>query len=80
MPREKNPLVRKTTTELANEGYIKKTQTIVNFLMHVFDENMAYVARILSAQANMDTERLIDMLGLVKGRCEDWIEELKKMQ
>lgn len=63
-----------------HKEYQDKTSQATNFLMHVFSENMQCVAGIVTAQADHDTERLIDMLGLVKGRCEDWIEELKKME
>lgn len=62
------------------EEYIGKTREVTNFLMNVFDNNMQCVATIISAQADQNTERLIEMLGLVKGRCEDWIAELKAME
>ena len=79
MPREFKPLVRNTNGH-ADEDYLKKTQESVNFLVHMFSENINCVATILNAQAEQDTGRLIDMLGLVKGRVEDWIEGLKKME
>lgn len=64
-----------------NESYyIEKTRTIVNFLSHTLSENMEMVAMIQVAQAEQDTDRLIELLGLIKGRVEDWIEELKTMK
>lgn len=63
---------------LADKEYINKTQSAVNFLTHVFSEDVGLMASIMTAQAESNTERLIDLLGIVKGRCEDWIEELKK--
>lgn len=65
---------------MKHEEYIAKTRELTNFLMKVFDEKIECVATITSAQADHNTERLIDILGLVKGRCEDWIEELKAMK
>ena len=48
--------------------------------MQVFSENVSCIAAIVTAQADHNNERLIDLLGLVKGRCEDWIAELKAME
>lgn len=79
MPREFKPLIRNTHGH-ADEAYLKKTQESVNFLMHVFSEDLNFVATILNAQAKQNTEILITILGIVKGRVEDWIEELKKME
>jgi len=47
--------------------------------MHIFDENVGMIASIQVAQAEQNTERLIDLLGLIKGRTEDWIQELKEI-
>lgn len=63
-----------------HKEYINKTRQATNFLMHVFAENVQFTAGIVTAQADHDTERLLDLLGIIKGRVEDWIEELKKME
>lgn len=64
---------------MTTEEYISRTRPIVNFLTHVFDEHVVMTAAIIKAQADQDTERLIEMLGLIKGHVEDWIEYLKKI-
>lgn len=60
------------------QEYIEKTSPIVDFLTNCFNSELGL--QVIVAQANCNTERLIEMLGLVKGRCEDWIEELKAME
>lgn len=65
---------------MTHEEYINATREVTNFLTHIFSEKVECLSTILLAQADHDTERLIDLLGLVKGRCEDWIEELKAIE
>lgn len=64
------------------EDYINKTRAMVNFLTHTFNgaENAEITASIVLAQADQDTKRLIDLLEVIKRRCESWIEELKAME
>lgn len=65
---------------MKHEEYVNKTRQVTDFLTHVFGESYQCVATIVTAQADQDTTRLIDLLGLVKGRCEDWIKELKELE
>ena len=62
------------------EGYINKTKEAVNFLTHIYSEDMAAVAAILSHQAEGRTEPLIADLKLVQRYTEELIEKLKAMK
>ena len=61
------------------EEYINKTKEAVNFLTHIFSEDMAAVASILSNQAEGRTEPLISYLKLVQCFTEELIEKLKNI-
>ena len=61
------------------EEYISKTKEAVNFLTHIYSEDMAAVASILSNQAEGRTEPLIADLKLVQRYTEELIEKLKKI-
>lgn len=61
-----------------NSEYIEKTRPMVNFLTSCLsaDKKMQTIV----AQAEGNTEKLIDMLWLVKCQCEEWIKELVAME
>ena len=61
------------------EEYISKTKEAVNFLTHIYSEDMKEVATILSHQAEGHTEALIDRLYVVKLFIEEQIKELRKI-
>ena len=61
------------------EEYINKTKEAVNFLTHIFSEDMAAVASILSNQAEGRTEPLSSYLKLVQCYTEELIEKLKNI-
>lgn len=61
------------------EEYINKTKEAVNFLTHIYSEDMKSVAFILSCQADGNTEALIDNLYIVKLFIEEMIKNLKKI-
>ena len=61
------------------EEYINKTKEAVNFLTHIYSEDMKVVASILSHQAEGNTEALIDNLYVVKLFIEELIKDLKKI-
>lgn len=61
------------------EEYIGKTQEAVNFLTHIYSEDMSAVASILSNQAEGRTEPLIADLKLVQCYIEELIEKLKNI-
>lgn len=61
------------------EEYIGKTQEAVNFLTHIYSDDMAAVALILSNQAEGRTEPLIADLKLVQCYIEELIEKLKNI-
>lgn len=61
------------------EDYINKTREAVDFLTHIYSEDMAAVAAILSNQAEGQTEALIDRLYVVKLFIEEQINDLKKI-
>ena len=61
------------------EEYISKTKEAVNFLTHIYSEDMAAVASILSNQAEGRTEPLIADLKLVQRYTEELIEKLKNI-
>ena len=61
------------------EEYINKTREAVNFLTHIYSEDMKLVAFILSCQAEGNTEALIDNLYVVKLYIEEMIKNLKKI-
>ena len=63
---------------MTEQEYIEKTSPMVNFLTNCLNESSKI--QIIVAQANHNSERLIELLELVKGKCEDWIEELKAME
>lgn len=65
---------------MTHEEYINATREVTNFLTHIFSEKVECLSTIVVAQADHNTERLIDLLGLVKGRCEDWIADLKELE
>ena len=65
---------------MEDKEYRTKTQPMVNFLMHIFDEGVGMIANIQVAQAEQNTEWLIDLFELVKCRIEDWIAELKALE
>lgn len=62
-----------------NEEYINKTKEAVNFLTHIYSEDMNSVAFILSNQADENTGVLIDLLYVVKLFIEGMIKDLKKI-
>lgn len=62
------------------EEYISKTKEAVNFLTHIYSEDMKEVATILSHQAEGHTEALIDRLYVVKLYTEELIKKLKSMK
>lgn len=59
--------------------YISKTKEAVNFLTHIYSDDMAAVASILSHQADGHTEALIDRLYVVKLFIEEQIKYLRKI-
>ena len=61
------------------EEYINKTKEAVNFLTHIYSEDMKSVAFILSCQADGNTGALIDNLYVVKLFIEEMIKNLKKI-
>lgn len=61
------------------EEYINKTKEAVNFLTHIYSEDMKAVALILSKQADGNTGALIDLLYVVKLYIEEMIKNLKKI-
>ena len=61
------------------EDYINKTKEAVNFLTHIYSEDMREVASILSHQAEGHTEALIDRLYVVKLFIEEQIKDLRKI-
>lgn len=61
------------------EEYINKTREAVDFLTHIYSDDMAAVASILSHQAEGHTEALIDRLYVVKLFIEEQIKDLKKI-
>lgn len=62
------------------EDYINKTKEVVNFLTHIYSEDMREVASILSNQAEGRTEPLIADLKLVQCYTEELIKKLKSMK
>lgn len=62
------------------EEYINKTREAVDFLTHIYSEDMAAVASILSNQAEGRTEPLIADLKLVQRYTEELIKKLKSMK
>lgn len=61
------------------EEYINKTREAVDFLTHIYSEDMVAVASILSHQAEGHTEALIDRLYVVKLFIEEQIKYLRKI-
>ena len=61
------------------EDYINKTRGAVDFLTHIYSEDMAEVASILSHQAEGHTEALIDRLYVVKLFIEEQIKDLRNI-
>ena len=61
------------------EEYINRTKEAVNFLTHIYSEDMKAVASILSHQADGNTGALIDRLYVVKLFIEEMIKDLKKI-
>ena len=61
------------------EDYINKTREAVEFLTHIYSDDMREVAAILSHQAEGHTEALIDRLYVVKLFIEEQIKDLKKI-
>ena len=62
------------------EEYISKTKEAVNFLTHIYSDDMKAVAAILSNQAEGRTEPLIADLKLVQRYTEELIKKLKSMK
>ena len=62
-----------------NEEYINRTKEAVNFLTHIYKEDMNSVAFILPKQVDGNTETLIDLLYVLKLYIEEMIEDLKKI-
>lgn len=62
-----------------SEEYINKTREAVNFLTHIYSEDVRAAAMILSHQADGNTEALIDWLNVVKLYSEELIEKLKEI-
>ena len=60
--------------------YINKTKVAVNFLTHIYSDDMKAVASILSNQAEGRTEPLIADLKLVQRYTEELIKKLKAME
>ena len=61
------------------EEYINKTREAVDFLTHIYLDDMREVASILSHQAEGHTEALIDRLYVVKLFIEEQIKYLRKI-
>lgn len=61
------------------EEYINKTRKAVNLLTHIFSEDTALVASVLSYQAEGNTEALIDNLYGVLSFIEELIKELENI-
>lgn len=61
------------------EEYINKTREAVDFLTHIYSDDMREVASIFSHQAEGHTEALIDRLYVVKLFIEEQIKDLKKI-
>lgn len=62
------------------EEYINKTREAVNFLAHIYSEDVNAVATIFSHQADGNTVALIDRLYVVKLYTEELIKKLKSMK
>lgn len=61
------------------EEYLNQTRESVNFLSHIYSEDVKAVAMIHSHQADGNTEALIDWLNVVKLYTDELIEKLKDM-
>ena len=62
------------------EEYINKTREAVDFLTHIYSEDIKEVASILSHQAEGHTEALIDRIYVVKLYTEELIKKLKSIE
>ena len=61
------------------EEYINKTRKAVNLLTHIFSEDTALIASVLSYQAEGNTEALIANLYGLNSFIEELIKELEKI-
>lgn len=58
--------------------YINKTRQAVNFLCHLYNDDMELVARVQTMQAEGRTDDLINELCVVRDFSQELIDELKK--
>lgn len=61
------------------QDYMDKTRKVVNFLKHIYDQNVDMIAHILTAQQEKNTKALIEMLERVIENISEWKEELKRL-
>lgn len=61
------------------QDYIDKTRKVVNFLMHVYDQDVDMIAHIITAQQEKNTKALIGMLERVIENISEWKEELERL-
>lgn len=61
------------------QDYIDKTRKVVNFLKHIYDQDVDMIAHILTAQQEKNTKALTEMLERVIENISEWKEELKRL-
>ena len=61
------------------QDYIDKTRKVVNFLKHIYDQDVDMIAHILIAQQEKNTKALTEMLERVIENISEWKEELKRL-
>lgn len=55
-----------------------QNRTPINFLKHVFSEDVASVANILVAEAEDNYDHIIAALTAVGNKVQEWIKDLEK--
>ena len=61
------------------QDYTEKTRKVVNFLRHVYDQDVDMIAHIVMVQQEKNTKDLIEMLERVIENISEWKEELKRL-
>ena len=61
------------------QDYIDKTRKVVNFLRHVYDQDVDMIAHIVTAQLEKNTKAITEMLERVIENISEWKEELKRL-
>ena len=61
------------------QDYIDKTRMVVNFLMHVYDQDVDMIAHIVTAQLEENTKALTEMLERVIENLSEWKDELERL-